>query len=53
MKTTAVESEFAKVEKHKYGETADVATRDKEKDTVMRFFIFHPNLWQIYRSSLL
>ena len=31
MKTTTVESEFAKMEKHKYGETADVATRDKEE----------------------
>ena len=40
MKTTAVESEFAKMEKHKHGETADVATRDKEKRYSCNFFYF-------------
>ena len=40
MKTTAVESEFAKMEKHKYGETADVATRDKKKKYSHEIFYF-------------
>ena len=40
MKTTTVESEFAKMEKHKRGETADVATRDKEKRYSHEIFDF-------------